>query len=107
MHDFGNDADWNPSPVLGPAHSVAFAPSVSSSAGGGSGGDFSFASVLSPLMALTPLLTARSGKKAPGVARGHSSAMMPAVGGGIPLWMIVGGGIVVLGGLMMVMAGRE
>lgn len=92
---------------MGPAHSVSFTPSAPSSSGGGSGGDFSFASILSPLVGLVPLLSARGGKKASVVARAHSGATMPSHGGGIPLWMIVGGGIVVLGGLMMLVANRE
>lgn len=85
---------------------MAFHPSAPSSSGG-SGGDFSFASILSPLVGLVPLLSARGGKKASGVARAHSGVMMPAHGGGAPLWMIVGGGIVVLGGLMILAANRE
>lgn len=78
------------------------------SGGGGGGGGFNFSSVLAPLIGIAPLFMARGGKKGGSpVAHPHSGAMMPALGGGIPLWMIVGGGVFVLGGVLLFAANRD
>ena len=68
-------------------------------------------SILSPLVGIAPAIigatSQRGQKSASGVARQRAPAIMPSLGGGLPTWVWVGGGIAVLGGLMLFVANRE